>query len=267
MPADGSDYKPARAEFIRHETTFRQAALVVAFVRLVEHAPDDEVRDGRWAQRERLLSALQPGPDASLSRAEEIVDQVTENVYPNDVVEDIKSGAVYVDVDPPRPLPYQLTEISLRFHRPGVDRAAARKEIVCEWTINKEHLPSNHWSVTYFLVDQWRWLTMVLSKLGSKSKPDRFPVHVILKERGSDAVLRRLQADDIALEKGRSSVEAQTWLSVGSLVITLLVIGFGLASGAEEKLRSLDFVSGAIAVFVLGFGADALKTLISRNSG
>ena len=53
----------------------------------------------------------------------------------------------------------------------------------------------------------------------------------------------------------------------GSLLVTLLVIGFGPATGPGEGLRSLDLVPGAIAVFGLGFGADSPKNMITRNSG
>lgn len=73
-----------------------------------------------------------------------------------------------------------------------------------------------------------------------------------------------MPTETITLEKGKSTVEAQTWLSLSSLLIALLIIGIGLASGAEEKIRSLDLLSGVLAVFVIGFGADTLKTMIAR---
>jgi hypothetical protein len=95
--------------------------------------------------------------------------------------------------------------------------------------------------------------------------PDRSRIHVTLKERGKETALLEMD-HSLTLERTKSAFEAQTWLSAGSLLVTLLLIGFGLATGAEEKLRSLDLVPGAIAVFVLGFGADALKTLITRNN-
>ena len=68
-----------------------------------------------------------------------------------------------------------------------------------------------------------------------------------LKERGKETVLLKLD-HSVVLERTKSAVEAQTWLSAGSLLVTLLLIGFGLATGAEEKLRSLDLVPGAIAM-------------------
>ena len=71
--------------------------------------------------------------------------------------------------------------------------------------------------------------------------PDRSLIHVALKQRGQDAVLLELD-HTLVLERTKSAVEAQTWLSIGSLLVTLLLIGFGLAAGAEEKLRSLDLL-------------------------
>ena len=51
-----SDFHPARADFVRHEVAICKAALLVDYMELVDHSPDDEIHEGRLAQRERLLS-------------------------------------------------------------------------------------------------------------------------------------------------------------------------------------------------------------------
>jgi len=225
------------------------------------------IRDRRLAQQERLLRALDPGPDASLQKACEIVEQTRENVYVEDVVGEIENAAISIDVDPPRPLPYQLTDFSLRFARAGVDRAVARKEIVYEWSVNGEKLPAEDWSVTWFFQDKWRWLKTIQRTLTfwNRTTQAHYQVRVNLKKPGMESSLRQLE-QDVTLERTRSSVEAQTWLSLGTLGVTILAVVLGLASGAEEKLRSVELLPGAIAVFLLGFGADTLKTLITRIS-
>jgi len=195
-----------------------------------------------------------------------VVDETAQNVYLADLLAEVSAKAVYFDVDPATPLVYQLTDIALRFRRPGADVAAARRAIACRWTIDGEPLPSRDWVVTYFFTGRWRLLKALVAKLRRIDvDPDRSLIHVALKQRGQDTVLLELD-HTLALERTKSAVEAQTWLSIGSLLVTLLLIGFGLAAGAEEKLRSLDLLPGAIAVFVLGFGADSLKTLLTRNS-
>ena len=262
----GGPYQPTRRDFIRHEEAVRKASLVIDFIRLVEQSVGDDIRDKRHAQHERLLKALDPGPDASFQEACEIVEQTQQNVYLEDVLEEIKRGALLIDLDPPRPLPYQLTDFRVRFTRAGVDRAAALKEIRYEWSVNGEKLPGQDWSVTWFFQDKWRWLKMISRtlKMWRRGASTHFQIQVNLKKPGVESPLHQLFKNDVELERTRSSVEAKTWLSLGTLGVTILVVVLGLASGAEEKLSSLELLPGAIAVFLLGFGADTLKTLISR---
>jgi hypothetical protein len=52
---------------------------------------------------------------------------------------------------------------------------------------------------------------------------------------------------------------------MASLSITVLIVALGLLAGAQEKLQTLDWLSGALTVLALGFGADTLKTLISKT--
>jgi hypothetical protein len=264
-PPTGNPYAPNRREFIRAESAVNRARQAVNFMRLVDDS-DEESRPARRKQDVELLKALTPGPDASLRRAQQIVDQAVANIYTADVVEEIKAGRFYVHADPPRPLAYQLTDFSVRFVRDGINQSAVRNEFVYEWTVNGERLPAGDSSITYFFVDHWRPLKAIVRKLSREKTPQRFHVHVRVREAGKDAVLGEYTHTKVELEHTKSTIEAQTWLSVGTLAVTLLIIGFGLASGAEERLRSLDLLPGAIAVFVLGFGADAVKTLIARIS-
>jgi hypothetical protein len=47
------------------------------------------------------------------------------------------------------------------------------------------------------------------------------------------------------------------------LAIALLIALTGLLAGGQEQLAKLDLVPAALAVFLLGFGADAIKNLLS----
>ena len=261
----GAGFHPARTAFVRHEKAIRKAALLVECMELVEHAPDDDIRKRRLDQRDRLLEALKPGPDESLSKARDVVDETAQNVFIKDLLAEISAKALYLRGRSRDATCVQLTDIGLRFRRPGADAAAARRAIACRWTIDGEPLPSRDWVVTYFFTGRWRLLKALVAKLRRIDvDPDRSLIHVALKQRGQDAVL--LELDHTLVLRTKSAVEAQTWLSIGSLLVTLLLIGFGLAAGAEEKLRSLDLLPGAIAVFVLGFSADSLKTMLTRSS-
>ena len=73
-----------------------------------------------------------------------------------------------------------------------------------------------------------------------------------------------LQSPPILLETTKSYGESSTMLSIASLAITVLLVGLGLLAGAQEKLQSMDWVSGLVAIVLLGFGADVLKRAILK---
>ena len=76
---------------------------------------------------------------------------------------------------------------------------------------------------------------------------------------------KEIVSEPVRLERTKAYVESRTLLALASLLITILIVAFGLLAGAQEKLQTLDWVSGVIAVLVLGFGADTLKNLIAKT--
>ena len=51
------------------------------------------------------------------------------------------------------------------------------------------------------------------------------------------------------------------------LGIVLLIALLGLISGAREQVLKLDILPGLISVFLLGFGADTVKGLLTQRPG
>ena len=60
-------------------------------------------------------------------------------------------------------------------------------------------------------------------------------------------------------------VSARSRAEVGRLAIALVVAVFALVAGVKDQLAKLEALPGLIAIFVAGYGVDALKNLI--NSG
>jgi hypothetical protein len=199
------------------------------------------------------------------------------------------NSALRVDIDPPTPITYQLVTFRVRFQRPGLDSAMAQDEIPCTWHVNGEkvgerefaaercgHGPDGHhargWLMGYFFVDDgFRWREVprrALQRMGTAvgwvgrnaSESGRtFEVSVHFPD--TDLKISR----SVTLDRTKDYVESRSILAFASLGITLFLVAFGLLAGAQEKLQSLDWLSGTLAVLVLGFGADTLKTLISRT--
>ena len=67
------------------------------------------------------------------------------------------------------------------------------------------------------------------------------------------------QLDPSAHENERFATE------IVSLAVVLFIALLGLITGAREQVLKLDIVPGLIAVFLLGFGADAIKNLLTQR--
>src|SRR5262249_14320482 len=50
------------------------------------------------------------------------------------------------------------------------------------------------------------------------------------------------------------------------LCAALLIAVFGLVAGAQDQLVKLDILPGIVAVFLVGFGADTIKNLLTSKS-
>jgi hypothetical protein len=57
----------------------------------------------------------------------------------------------------------------------------------------------------------------------------------------------------------------RTWTELARVGIALTLALLALLAGARQQLIQLDFVPGLIAVFLLGFGADQFKNLLSAK--
>src|SRR5688572_8551516 len=149
-----------RDEFVRQAKLVCAADLVIEFARHVESSTSDEVRDKRMNRAPDLLKALEPGPDESIAEARELVRQVEQNVKQRDLVDEIKGCSdkgygviagnsepkrlMWIEVDPPTPVTYQLVTFRIRFERTALDCAAAQNEVHCKWLV-RPHTDGAPW--------------------------------------------------------------------------------------------------------------------------
>ena len=65
---------------------------------------------------------------------------------------------------------------------------------------------------------------------------------------------------------GRAWFGNRTWIEVVRCGIVLVATVLGLLGGAREQLMRLDIAAGLVAVFLIGFGADAVKNILVDRS-
>jgi Flp pilus assembly pilin Flp len=54
---------------------------------------------------------------------------------------------------------------------------------------------------------------------------------------------------------------------VAGMVAVVLIAVFALAAGARDQIAKLDVLPGIIAVFMIGFSADTIKSRLSPPKG
>ena len=265
FPAE-TGYDPDRQEYVRNVAALHKAQLVLRFFDVVAASTGDEVLQQRKRRGADLLKALQPGPYESLTRAEDIVHEVEQNISREDLIREIGKGdgSVWIQVSPRHPLPYQLVHLCIRSREPGLDVAIAKKAIKCEWTVPGEPVQDTDW-IAWYYVERKHWVRRLCLAVTGRFRnrvPERIQVEASLKT-GTDAP--RIEPAFIEPEETKSYDVSRAVMSLSTLVITVLLVGLGLLAGAQEKLQALDWMTGLAAILVLGFGANVLKNVLSRT--
>jgi hypothetical protein len=280
-----------RAQFVRHSRVVRALELIVEFAELVDRSATQSVWTNRLARTPELRAALEPGRDASLVKAQDIVRQIEQNVTKADLLKEMSTpDTMRVEIDPPAPITYQLVTFRVRFDRPGLDSAVAQDEIACTWYIDGRPFDGRDAPVDIRISDPdgrrvrgWirgecfldggvEWLRppklawrRLMAAIGRSAPEDSTTQGTHTVEARFPALPQVKVTGTVTIERTKSYVESRSILATASLAITVLIVALGLLAGAQEKLQALDWLSGALAVLALGFGADTVKTLISRS--
>lgn len=208
-------------------------------------------------QQEGLLLKLWRQPAfGSLQEAHSLLMQIREGVSVDDLIAAIRSTppAVSIKVDPPVVRTYQQVRWTARFNRAGFNGSAASEEISCVWDFG-DGLRERGRSVTHYYPAS-RAHTVKLSFIDSTGQP-------VSSGEAPIEVLRKVNV----LEDKNISRWDRSKTEIFRLFIMLFVALLGLMAGAQEQLLRLDIVPGLIAVFLLGFSADAIKNLITSRAG
>jgi hypothetical protein len=144
---------------------------------------------------------------------------------------------------------------SVHFQRPELNSCAAREEIRCEWDLGHDGLKEWGWEV-------WHYFPV-------KATQDK-PLRVTAKFTDAGGVAIASDGQPAVIEKTFEVVPEsppkfgdRNTAEVVRLIIVLTIALLGLLSGAREQLLKLDLIPAAVAVFLLGFGADSIKNLLA----
>ncbi|MGB6831037.1 MAG: hypothetical protein WBE41_23530 [Terracidiphilus sp.] len=253
----------------------------------------------RLTQREcRLLELLGTLSWKALRGANLLVQQMREDIYERDVLDEIKKHRdpkdqiVRIAYDTLRVRPYLPVFFSLAFDNPRYANAAALRCVVFRWTFPKELLEDTATVCHYFVGDEPS-IPAKPSEAAPVASPGPSP------KAGSDDRHSPQNPIDKKEMKLRNKLGFSTQVSLevhcpdapgesailGEVVqvdppakwtnsrtgveLARFLLAFGAAlavleAGIMDQLKKLDLLAAIVAVIALGFGADSIKNILGQ---
>lgn len=277
-------------------------SLILDFVRLHE-ARSQGLQQDLHEVEAKIMTLLIPISWESLRQAQLLVRQVECGIYEKDLRDQLPHG-VSIELDRQVVRVNEPIEFSVRFHRPALDRTAAREEWSYAWNFG-DGLEERGWSAWHYYPTperkKLRRFKAFLRSLRPKSRDagqqkgaeqesdserkrdaeqknvaqqkkvaDQKNVHVQFLD-GDGNPIKDAEGVEIKIPRAVDVLAEnpdffghRTKVEVARLAIGLLVAVVALVAGAKEQLLKLDVLPGLLAVFIIGFAADTIKNLVTQ---
>ena len=225
-------------------------------------------RQAELDPREKLLrDALAKDSWQSLKCAHTYVREVRSGIYPEDLRAELLTingnngdGKVSIELDQQPVTQAEPLELYVQFHNRFLRCVPALDEWTPFWTFknNAPDAPELHekwWTVWHYFDHPGNHeIKVYFEGADGKSISDETGAKLCVSK--TVEVLPQPQSD--TREKLRAEIM--------KLGIALFVALIALLGGAQEQLAKLNVVQGLLAVFVMGFGANVVKDLITQQS-
>ena len=228
----------------------------------------------RLRQREcQLLELLGTLSWKALRGANLLVQQMREDIYVSDVLDEIKKHddqkdhIVRIAYDTMRVRPYLPVFFSLAFDNPRYANAAALRCVLFRWTFPKALSEDAATVCHYFAGDEFPpspnktidKTEMMLRKRAGFSTQVSLEIHCPDSPGDCARLAETVHVDPPSKwTNSRTSVElARFLLAFGAALVVL-------EAGIMDQLKKLDLLAAIVAVIALGFGADSIKNILSQ---
>jgi len=240
---------------------------------------------------ERLLAELRNNTWDALTRADRLIQEMQENIFPEDIIAHVLQDQVKIKVDRIFVRQFEPAEFFLEFANSSLKGAAACGEFTYRWNFDHDNLSEDGWTVSHYfpkatvidlrglykLIKQkvrflWQRFLYGLQtgqwNLQFEDTRDPYNVRATLIANYDGTTV----AHEIPLRDGPLNVwpplPARGHALLAELFRLILALGFavlGLVAGAKDQILKLDAVPALIAVFLLGAGADQIKNLLTQQ--
>jgi hypothetical protein len=202
---------------------------------------------------------LQKSSMTALRGATVFLSEIKDDIYPDSLEKALQAIPPEASIEFEPPLAYERVplEFRIRFNDPVIDSAAARRELSCAWDFG-DNLKERGWAVCHYFVRTSSTSTFrVVATFCDEGG------RALLAANGKPVTLERVV--DVRPSRDEHWVGERSVVELLKLAAALLIAVFALASGARDQIAKLDVLPGVIAVFMIGFSADTIKSLLSPS--
>lgn len=190
-----------------------------------------------------------------IRKARLILGEMEELVFASELEDEIaKKGSVSIVTEPDVVYVDQSVRLSARFSKADFHRATARESLECIWNFGHHDLTEIGWNVAHYFPSKGQY-TIQMSFRGLRGKP--------LEDASGNPLPPIKKTIEVGTDPDSSLVGDRTAAELVYLGIALIAAVIALVAGAKEQFLKLDLLPGLIAVFLLGFGADTIKNLLT----
>ena len=205
-------------------------------------------------RRDQLLELLGTRDWRTLRAARDLVEQMRQNIYPEDLIEALRSKKASITIDQQVARPYSPLELSVCFDIYLYNHAKALEQLRCVWTFD-DGLTEKGWYVCHFY-----------EEAAEKTITADIPLSIAAATAATSGDVQLTHK--LSVRQTTSSFSKQYLLAGGlRFAIAFFIALVGLVGGARDQLAKLDVLPALIAVFLLGFGADTIKNVFTQNNG
>jgi hypothetical protein len=253
----GSGHPVLPTNFMQVDDSIARVNVALDSIYVYGTTNDPGIKSRLNARHDQLIQLLGTRDWRTLRSARDLVEQMRQNIYLEDLIEILRAKKASITFDQQVARPYSLLELCICFDHYLYNHAKALEQLTCIWNFD-DKLTEKGWAVCHFYEEP-------ADKTISAQIPLGIANAVTLAAGQSDSVefSRKL-----TVRKTKYSFSKQYWVAEGlRFAIAFFLTLVGLMAGAQDQLAKLDVLPALVAVFLLGFGADAIKNVLTQQTG
>lgn len=206
----------------------------------------------------RLLLFSWEGIDSALR----YVREIEQNIFPDGIQTQLSPKCVTIRMDRFAVRQFAPTQFRLEFAYPAYNTAEAQQDWTCIWSFYP--VPKNSENPDKATMEEYGWtVTHYFAEAGSYEAKVRFRRQQL---NGGDDLdpLKPLPVDVSGTQQDdpreRRHRRNRQWAEAIQVFVAILPALVGLMAGAKDQVLKLDFIPAALAIMVIGFGSDQIKS-------